>query len=46
MEIVWKWKNPLMTSKLLAKMEKKLYGKHMEMEKRPSDNKKHWYKWK
>ena len=37
MEIAWKWKNALLTSKILAKMKMKLYGNHMEMEKRPSD---------
>ena len=37
MEIVWKWKNALLRSKTLAKMDMKLYGNHMEMEKRPSD---------
>ena len=37
MEIIWKWKNALLTSKILAKMEMKLYGNRMEMEKRPSD---------
>ena len=37
MEIIWIWKNALLTSKILAKMEMKLYGNHMEMEKCPSD---------
>ena len=32
MEIIWKWKNALLTSKILAKMDMKLYGNHMEME--------------
>ena len=37
MEIIWKWKNALLRSKTLAKMDMKLYGNHMEMEKRPSN---------
>ena len=37
MEIIWKSKNAVLTSKILAKMDMKLYGNHMEMEKRPSD---------
>ena len=37
MEIIWKWRNALLTSKILAKMDMKLYGNHMEMEKRPSE---------
>ena len=37
MEIIWKWKNALLRSKILAKMGMKLYGNHMAMEKRPPD---------
>ena len=37
MEIVWKWKNALLTSEILAKMDMKLYGNHIEMEKRLSE---------
>ena len=37
MEIIWKWKNALEISKILAEMDMKLYGNYMEMEKRLSD---------
>ena len=37
MEIIWKWKNAFLTWKILAKMNMKLYGNRMEMEKPPSE---------
>ena len=39
MEIIWKWKNNLLRSKIVAKMDMKLYGNHMVMKKRLSDMK-------
>ena len=32
MEVIWKCKETFLTSKVLVKMEMKLYGSHMEME--------------
>ena len=37
MEVIWKWKKTFLTSKILVKMEMKLYGSHMEMEENLSD---------